>query len=256
MKMQLPNEIQEIVAHDDSLKRKRSLRVLLPFTGFFKWGFWGIVFLMLMSINGRLGKLQTKEAPALVQMADGSGIPVKAESSTYRSPVVINEFVKDYLAMALNWSNKLTTPDGKEEKDKGLMVNAVIYPTGVVVASYLMEENFGQQWLASIAQDKRNPVTSYMDTQRRRFIMPKFISEPIEIKPGVYSVDVIAAWYDIKPQDNSGVILPYKKTFILQAVQRTIDIPSGLSDAFTKAIYRAAGKGLQVQEIRPFQPRN
>ena len=252
--MKLPAELQEIVAHDDSIKRKRSLKILLPFGPLLRWGFWGVLFLMLMSINGRLGKLQTKEAPSLVQMADGSGIAVQAKPSSYRDPKIINQFINEWLALALNWDNKIIGADGKEIKDKGLPVEGSIVPTGPVVASYAMADDFGQQWLLSIVNDKKYPISRYMDGAESRLIVPKYISEPKELGPGLYQVDVVGAWYDIKAGDQSGLLFPYRKTFVLKAINAPVQVLKDAAPPFQKAVYSVLSKGLQVETIKSFAP--
>ncbi|MGB8700041.1 MAG: hypothetical protein WCD18_11550, partial [Thermosynechococcaceae cyanobacterium] len=214
--MHLLPEIVDINEHEEQRKRKRSLQSLSPLFGLVKVGAFGILFLTQISMCNRLNQLQTQNAPALVQMADGSGIAVKGMDPDYRSTETIRSFLNEWIPLALNWDGEIAGTDGKKTKDNGEQFDNNRIPTETMLASFALTDDFRLGWLKGLVTEYKLP--SYLSAQKQRITVVSLIGEPKALKDGQWSVQVVASWYEVSPADESGKLFKYNKEFILTSV--------------------------------------
>ena len=144
-----------------------------------------------------------KPAPSLVQLVDGHPIRVGATDSTSREPQTIKTFTKDVVALMFSMTGTLPPENYDEARlpkpDPGVNIDTLVnkkIATASFEAGFALTEDFRKPFLESLAditpqelfqphKDPTKPVTQ---------IVPiiKLISEPQQIQPGLWKVNVVA----------------------------------------------------------------
>ncbi|MGB8698172.1 MAG: hypothetical protein WCD18_02040 [Thermosynechococcaceae cyanobacterium] len=246
--MNILPEIADIADHEQQQKRRRSFQSLAPLWSVVKVGAFGILFLTQLSMCNRLNRLQTQNAPALVQMADGTGVAVKAMNPNYRSTETIRSFLNEWIPLALNWDAEITGADGKKTKDNGEQFGNDRIPTETLLASFALTDDFRTGWLKGLVKEFKLP--SYLSSKKQRIAVVSNIGAPKRLKEGHWSVQVVSSWYEVSPSDQSGKLFKYNKEFILNAVNQPVSPLKSGASSYEKAIYSVLAKGLRIQEIR------
>ena len=147
-----------------------------------------------------------------VQLQNGEAIALQKVDENYRDPVVIQEFIKNWHKLALNWSS-----DDLQVDVEGSRIPANVYAATLALSrKYDFSTKYAQQFseLIKIAKNKSNSaVNSSVDI---RFISKK--EDIQQIKDNQWKVNVVAEWI-ISDADNQAQIetLPFNHTFTVVA---------------------------------------
>jgi hypothetical protein len=100
---------------------------------------------------------------------------------------VIQKIVSDWTTLTFNWDEKIP---GTNEADQGIRVgNNKRIPTNAWFASLLLESEFAKASLPKVA--KLVPSALFSGQIRSTTII-SYLSEPREIRPGEWEVDLVA----------------------------------------------------------------
>lgn len=184
-----------------------------------------------------------------VQLVNGQTYYVSERDRFFRYPSVIQTFVKNWTELTFNWDNKIP---GTNETDSGIKVNSKKVPTSTYFASLLMEPEFGKASLSQIAELVPSTVFS---GQLRSTVIISFISEPREIRPGEWEVDMIATRLLVDRSSGKDERIPFNRTFRLKAVEIQTSPLGNQASAFEQKVYELRSAGLEINRITEFKPK-
>ncbi len=211
-------------------------------------------FLIQIVNYGATSSLARKEAPSLIQLADGNTVNVKAFESKERSPEVIKKFVSDSMVKLFNWDGLIQSNsfDGElvTKPDIGVEIK-LTKGTGRVTtkaweAAFALteKEDFRASFLKKLAE--LTPVGAFNGSIQTSLV-PRYVSEPRKIGSGKWQVDLVATLVTFSKEDNAGSGIAFNKTITIQA----ISTPQYSSDTteIAKKIYQARRSNLEITEI-------
>lgn len=184
-----------------------------------------------------------------VQLVNGQTYYVSERDRLFRYSSVIQNFVKNWTELTFNWDNKIP---GTNETDSGIKVNSKRVPTSSYFASLLMEPEFGKASLSQIAELVPNTVFS---GQLRSTVIISFISEPREIRPGEWEVDMVATRLLVDRSLGKDERIPFNRTFRLKAVEIQTSPLGNQASAFEQKVYELRSAGLEINRITEFKPK-
>ncbi|MFN6568204.1 hypothetical protein [Dendronalium sp. ChiSLP03b] len=215
-----------------------------------------IISLILQLLNyGAINVLGRKQL-ALVQLSSGDTILAASVEPQSRSNEVIKKFVSDTFIKMFNWDGLLQTSNEKGEsitkQDTGVDVGRIERSNGRVAtkayeAAFAISENqnFRAAFLRKLAQ--MTPAEIFNGNAQVSLI-PRFVSEPRQIKNGKWEIDFIGTLVTFTREDNAGNGISFNKTITVEAVSTPKVIPNGTSDMARK-IYQARQSGLEITQI-------
>lgn len=203
-----------------------------------------ILHLFIASRMNSLASLRTTQ----VQLINGQTYYVSERETWFRYPSVIQNFVKTWAELTFNWDSKLP---GTNETDSGIKVNSKRVPTSTYFASLLMEPEFGKASLDKIADLVPSTVFS---GQVRSTIIISFLSEPREIRPGEWEIDMIATRLMVDRSLGKDERIPFNRTFRIKAVEIQTAPLGDQASAFEQKVYEIRSAGLEINKITEFNP--
>lgn len=203
-----------------------------------------ILHLFIASRMNSLASLRTTQ----VQLINGQTYYVSERETWFRYPSVIQNFVKTWAELTFNWDSKLP---GTNETDSGIKVNSKRVPTSTYFASLLMEPEFGKASLDKIADLVPSTVFS---GQVRSTIIISFLSEPREIRPGEWEIDMIATRLMVDRSLGKDERIPFNRTFRIKAVEIQTATLGDQASAFEQKVYEIRSAGLEINKITEFNP--
>ncbi len=203
-----------------------------------------ILHLFIASRINSLASLKTTQ----VQLINGQTYYVSDRDQQFRYPSVIQNFVKTWAELTFNWDSKLP---GTNETDSGIKVNSKRVPTSTYFASLLMEPEFGKASLDKIADLVPSSVFS---GQVRSTIIISFLSEPREIRPGEWEIDMIATRLIVDRSLGKDERIPFNRTFRIKAVEIQTSTLGDQASAFEQKVYEIRSAGLEINKITEFNP--
>ena len=203
-----------------------------------------ILHLFIASRINSLASLRTTQ----VQLINGQTYYVSERDQRFRYPSVIQNFVKTWAELTFNWDSKLP---GTNETDSGIKVNSKRVPTSTYFASLLMEPEFGKASLDKIADLVPSTVFS---GQVRSTIIISFLSEPREIRPGEWEIDMIATRLMVDRSLGKDERIPFNRTFRIKAVEIQTATLGDQASAFEQKVYEIRSAGLEINKITEFNP--
>ncbi|CAD5983883.1 hypothetical protein L2E68_22590 [Planktothrix agardhii 1029] len=203
-----------------------------------------ILHLFIASRMNSLASLRTTQ----VQLINGQTYYVSERDQRFRYPSVIQNFVKTWAELTFNWDSKLP---GTNETDSGIKVNSKRVPTSTYFASLLMEPEFGKASLDKIADLVPSTVFS---GQVRSTIIISFLSEPREIRPGEWEIDMIATRLIVDRSLGKDERIPFNRTFRIKAVEIQTATLGDQASAFEQKVYEIRSAGLEINKITEFNP--
>lgn len=203
-----------------------------------------ILHLFIASRMNSLASLRTTQ----VQLINGQTYYVSERDQRFRYPSVIQNFIKTWAELTFNWDSKLP---GTNETDSGIKVNSKRVPTSTYFASLLMEPEFGKASLDKIADLVPSTVFS---GQVRSTIIISFLSEPREIRPGEWEVDMIATRLIVDRSLGKDERIPFNRTFRIKAVEIQTAPLGDQASAFEQKVYEIRSAGLEINKITEFNP--
>ena len=151
----------------------------------------GLILLSQLNTCSRVGKLEKLPIPSLVQTLDGYGVAVEAKPSGHREPAVIKGFIKEWMPLMFNWDG-VVGRDGVQSGVKGILAGGGLLPSETWAAQKVLAEDFRARFVKTLHSQYK--VSEYLTGQKSRLMNIQTLSEPKELRPGVYQVMVTAHW--------------------------------------------------------------
>lgn len=202
---------------------------------------------------GATSNLARKEAPSLVQLADGDTVNVKALDPKERSAEVLKKFVSDSLIKMFNWDGLMqSNRDGEifTKADPGVEIK-LNNGTGRVTtkaweAAFALteKEDFRASFLKKLAS--LTPSGAFNGSIQTSLV-PRHVGEPKKIGLGKWQVDIVATLVTFSKEDNAGSGIAFNKTIIVQAINTPQSPPE--TTEIAQKIYQARKAGLEITEI-------
>lgn len=191
-----------------------------------------------------------KDVPSLVQLNEGRSVLVEPVNGNYRTPEVVKSFVEEAMSQLFTWNAAVEESGSRRLADKGIEVGGgQRIPTRTWRASFAISNEFGfrETFLAEMATSfiPRGVMTG--DAQSALLI--DNLTEPREIKPGVWEVNMVAFLVIFDGQNPQGKATEFNKTIIVEAVEPTLDPLPTETSPIQKAVYETRSKGLIISEI-------
>ena len=208
-----------------------------------------VVMLVLVgSIAVRQNALANRQ-PTMAQLINGDTIYVSEQERNWRYPEVIRKVVSDWTTLTFNWEGTIA---GSDKPDEGVRVTGGgKVPLNTWFASILLEADFAEASLQEIA--KLVPASIFTG-QTRGVVVINYVSEPRQIAPKRWQVDMVATRLLIDRQSGSSKREAFNRTFTLE----TVEIPRSPlgkdASVVEQKIYEIRAAGLQIIDIAPFDP--
>ncbi|MBD2093247.1 hypothetical protein H6F67_25720 [Microcoleus sp. FACHB-1515] len=220
--------------------------------------FSGLGFVISLYTNAKV-LAATNRRITMAQLTNGNTIYVAPRSANWRDPEVIKQFVSRWVTLSFNWDGTLT---GSDQPDEGVQVReGGKVPTNTWFASILLEQQSGQQGTSSFAETSLQQIAEFVPPGvfsgvYRQVIVISYLSEPRQIAPATWEVDMVATRVLINRQDGTSERIPFNRTFTL----RTAEIPESPLGAdappVEQKIYEFRSAGLEITKIVSFNPNN
>jgi hypothetical protein len=183
-----------------------------------------------------------------VQLKDGTTARVVEADELYREPKTIKTFVSNWVNLTWSWDGKIP---GTNESDPGIKTQkGGKVPTSAWMASLMMESEFGEASLVELAKLVPNSV---FEGKTRSTAYVSYISEPREIKKGVWEVDVIATRI-VFSQGVGESREPFNRTLTLKATEVPISPLGENANLVEKTVNSMRSAGLEITRIVEFKP--
>ncbi|BCL39904.1 hypothetical protein [Nostoc sp. MS1] len=213
--------------------------------------------LILQFLNyGAISSLNRKQL-ALIQLSSGDTITARAVDPKERSDEVIKKFVSDTFIKMFNWDGLIQTFNEKGEpitkQDTGIEVGRIDNKSNSRVAekaynaAFALSENggFRAAFLKKLASITPNGL---FNGESQVSLIPRFISNPRQIREGKWEIDFIGTLVTFDRDDNSGRGIAFNKTIKVSSIDNPEYIPANTSE-LSKKIYLARKSGLEITEI-------
>ncbi|MBN3922671.1 hypothetical protein [Nostoc sp. NMS4] len=213
--------------------------------------------LLLQFLNYGAISVLNKKQLALVQLSSGETIAARAVDPKERSDEVIKKFVSDTFITTFNWDGLVKAFNEKGEpitkQDTGVEVGKLNNKSNSRVATraydaaFALSENEGfrpafLKKLASITP------TGIFNGDTQVSLIPRFISQPRQIKSGKWEIDFIGTLVTFDREYNSGKGIAFNKTVTVSSISNPEYIPANTTE-LAKKIYAARRAGLEITEI-------
>lgn len=206
----------------------------------------GVILLSQFNTCSRVGKLEKLPVPSLVQTLDGYGVAVEAKPSGHREPAVIKGFIKEWMPLMFNW-DAVVGREGVQVEDEGIMAGGGLVPSETWAAQKVLAEDFRARFVKTLHSQYK--ISGYLSGEKSRLINIQTLSEPKELRPGVYQVMVTAHWDEMTQDDKLGVKYAWNKRITLVAVEKPLSPLEKNASAAEQAIYGVLSRGLKVALI-------
>lgn len=204
---------------------------------------------LLLTLLNTIGimYISGKDVPTLVQLDNGHSIAVEPVESYERTPKVINTFVNESLGQLFTW-NATSQEDGAQAVvyDEGVSIGKKRVTTRTWRASFAISEDFRVPMLEEIAEMTPDDV---FQGNAQSVLNIDSISEPVEVEPGKWQVDVVAVLLIFDSRNPQGFAIPFNKTLIVKAVEVAVDPLKEESTPIQKAVYETRLSGLVIDEM-------
>jgi hypothetical protein len=210
----------------------------------------GFVFLLTIAVLVNTVSLRalSQRKVTFVQLKDGTTARIAEEDGLYREPKSIQTFVSSWVNLTWAWEGKIP---GTNEPDLGIKVKGnVKVPTTAWMASLMMESEFGKASLVELA--KLVPNTLYSG-KTRSGVYISHISEPREIKRGVWEIDVISTRVVLE-QGIGESREKFNRTFTVKAVEVPKSPLKENANELEKTVHSLRAAGLEISRIVEFTP--
>ncbi len=228
---------------------------LLPLVLLALLGLQSLLLLLLLFIGFKVSRLADAPRPTLVQLVDGQAVKARPVDASFREPLVIDRFIKEWLQLSFNWSGQL--PDGSP--DPGVAITGGKIPTSLWTASFALSQDFRRGFLQFIATELL-PRRTTIGRQLQQVIVLSHVSQarptldrhgkPI---PGDWSVAVVGHWLRFSDRNYEGEPIPFNKRIYLRAVSPPLTpLTRGSSPqalALEQAVYRLREAGLEIYSL-------
>ncbi|NJO50769.1 MAG: hypothetical protein HC840_16460 [Leptolyngbyaceae cyanobacterium RM2_2_4] len=210
--------------------------------------FSSLIFVLTLFTAFRVNRIAERKT-TFAQLVNGETIYVSEQERHWRYPSVIQKVVSDWTTLTFNWDEKIP---GTNEPDQGVRVgNNKRIPTNAWFASLLLESEFAKASLPKVAELVPPALFS---GQIRSTTIVSYLSEPREIRPGEWEVDLVATRVLIDRTTGKDERIPFNRTFTLQAVEVPRSPLGADAPLVERKIYEMRAAGLQITRIVEFNP--
>jgi len=208
-----------------------------------------LMLLGLLFLAARQNSLANRQ-PTMAQLVNGETVYLSEQDRNFRYPQVIRKVVSDWTTLTFNWEGTLA---GTDQRDEGVLVKATKkkVPLNIWFASVMLEPKFAEASLKEIAE--LVPITVFTGRTRAVTII-NYLSEPRQIAPSKWQVDLVATRMVIDRQSGASDRLPFNRTFTLQAVEIPRSPLGENAPLVERKIYDLRAAGLQITDITPYDP--
>lgn len=181
-----------------------------------------------------------------VQTQTGELVSGQAVPATHREPVLIKAFTKEMVRGLYQMSLE------REQIAEGLGLEIIRVgeeslqiPLTMLQASYGLSNDLQMPLLEQLGQAIPDPV---IQGEESYILVFNSISEPIEIRPGIFEMQVLGYLKVFREPNQIAKSLPLKKRVVIQ----TVEMPPPPRDgtALETAIFQIRQYGLQIIEIQ------
>ena len=211
-------------------------------------GVQGVALLLLLVIAMRQNAIANRR-PTFAQLVNGDTVYIAEQDRLWRYPEVIRQSVSDWSTLTFNWEGKIT---GTDQPDPGVKVKGDgKVPTNTWFASVMLEAQFAEASLQEIA----SLVPAEIFTgQVRSVIIINYLSDPRQIAPGEWEVDLLSTRTLIERSTGASERLAFDRTFTLRAVEIPQSPLGNEASVVEQKIYQMRSAGLEITQIVPFTP--
>ncbi len=238
----------KLLSSGESVSTKFGLITIVAFA-------FAVLSLLIQLLNyGAIRRLNNQELPTLVQLSSGETIRAQSVPSTARSNEVIKRFVSDTFIRMFNWDGLVRTFNENGEpitkQDPGILIREGSrdrVTTRAYEAAFAIteREDFRASFLRKLASMTPTGVFNG-DTQIS--LIPRFISQPRQLREGRWEIDFIATLVTFSRNNNAGEGIPFNKTITVEAVTTPQNVPDETTELARK-IYAARKHGLEIIQI-------
>lgn len=208
-----------------------------------------------------VAKLARKPPPVLVELAEGRAVTVAPAKPLYRSPDSIKQFAATKMVQLFSWSSILPPRAGSEvqgtksDRDTGVPINSIRQSdrkmtTPAWEASFALSESFRSTFVEKLAE--LTPRSVFLGSTKTLLVV-NHISEPEELEPGKWQLNLVANLMTFTGQDKIGSAVPFNKTVYVQAVYPQPLVQQGDKESPESTVYRARQAGLEIYRISDLQ---
>lgn len=193
-------------------------------------------------------KTLSQKKVTFVQLKDGTTASVMEADGLYREPKTIKTFVSSWVNLTWGWDGKIP---GTNDPDPGIKIKkSERVPTSAWMASLMMESQFGEASLVELAKLIPNGV---FEGKTRSTAYVSYLSEPREIKKGVWEIDVIATRVVLE-QGVGESRQPFNRTITVKATEVPISPLGENANLVEKTVNSMRSAGLEITKIVEFKP--
>lgn len=211
--------------------------------------------LLIILLAANVGRMNQKDAPAMVQLNDGLVLTMTAQDAKNRTPQTIMKFTGDALSLLMSWSGKVPSPNA-EAAAKGV----VVPDPGVEIkgngsnkkvtsvahkAGFLLSEDFRPDFIKALAEMTPESIFTGSD---QTVLVPIDISYPEKIKDGQWKVRVVANLIRVTPTDPVGMTIPFNKDVFIRSIP--VMRPSAIAGEVEKTVAQIRSSGLEIYAMR------
>ncbi len=209
-----------------------------------------VILLLQIALWARMNGLASRR-PTFVQLTNGEAVIISERDRRFRSPEVIRKSVSDWIYLSLNWDGVIPGTD-KPDAGVAVMGSRRKVPFGMSIASYLLEPAFAKETLKLMAEEIVPPEV--FRSEVRQVVTIDYLSEPRQIAPGRWQVDVQATRNLIDRRTGARQPLLFNRTFTLRVVEIPRSPLGSNASLVEQLVYQTMGAGLQITDITPYDP--
>ena len=199
--------------------------------------------LMVLFQGVQLNALLNRPAPSLVQLVDGRVLQTSPAERDYRTPEVLDKFVRDWIGLTYNWTGRL--PEGSA--DPGVKIGrSEKVPTSTWVSSFALSESFRAAFLTGVSELVPDGVWS---GDREVVVQVEAILPPKALEAGEWQVDVVSNLLLFDLEQPVGHPIANNKSILLKAVPQPSQPLDEAASPLLRAVYELRQTGLQIQQI-------
>lgn len=219
---------------------------------------WRILSITAMGINGLLLLLvllmqflaNTKPVAPFITKGNGEIESLEYLAGNKRSPALVTDFVRKSMIGIFSW--RTTLPEEGNPIDPGVAYGPGKISTTSYRYTFALSPAFADAFRPKLAEIN-SKITSGNTVEV--VYIPSNISEPIEISPGTWTVDVVGAIF-AAGNGNQGSSTPVNRKLTLRAVPPLTLSEVGLlykQPGLANAIARIRSAGLEIVNIAPIE---
>lgn len=214
-----------------------------------------LTLLYLFHLGGQVNELRHNHKQVLVQTVNGRSILAEPVDNYFRSPATVEQTVKLWTDLSLNWVQKL--PNGK--KDPGVKIQTKIVPTRLAQGSTLLSNEIRQVWYQVFEQRDDYLPRNFLASNATRIFYPSLQTTPkppLDARTGRpienrYEVELYGDWMEYSPEAPQGKLVDRLALRLhLRPVVKTEPPLSEDADSLQRIAYELRANGLEIYDIQ------